>query len=128
MPSGRIVPRNPVRVGEYFVNMALNPATVNPPHPTRPEDWPDFLRNVLDCIVPLNFQRIHFHTSTMTELHFMVPPRELVQASLDDIRNDPNRRYPLNSEYQRIIGESTTLTTEQIFHFRVGEYTLSLCR
>ncbi|SLN76091.1 hypothetical protein [Oceanibacterium hippocampi] len=128
MKNGKIVARDLVKVGEYFVKMAIDPKNVSPPPPKRPEDWPDFLREHLDCIVPENFKKIHFRRSTLEEVHFMIPPKELVQASLDAVREDPQRSYPLPGEYERIANGSTKLTPEQVFYFRVGEYTLNLCR
>ncbi len=116
---------NLVPVGERFVALALGDPKVEVP---APEDGADFLR-AMGVVVPQRYTKVYFHRNSLTELNFMIPTKELVEEVLALIPgSDDLYDRAIYQEYQRIADGTTTMSREDQFYFRVGDYSIAHCK
>lgn len=110
------------RFGRLILKMALgelDPAAVPAP----------VMREVLDDIgipVPADWA-IEFRPRPAKTFIAMYPAADMALAAICRFRQ-PGGDYPLPPQYKEWVEDTSGLTEEQFYEFRVGDYTLSYCR
>jgi hypothetical protein len=121
MAIPRIQVKNYNALGDLFIEWALGKTK-------RPTDLAGFIAQVVpDIVAPLPYYIETFEcvqSDDKKHLLLRLPPAELVQDTIDSIKNRDN--YFLPDFYKKRL-DGNILDDRDFFSFRVGDYTIAHC-
>jgi hypothetical protein len=128
MPLTRPIPRIKVinygKLGELMINWAKDPDS-------RPENLEAFKIAVEGAIDVQNFpawvKGLQFVQSNNEVLMIRLPPAEFIDDTLQQLGNPQGPKYPFPDFYSTFILNPGPHDQEEIFRFRVGDYTIAHC-
>jgi hypothetical protein len=96
---------------------------------TRPKNLPEFAaetNGIIEQPFPDWIKGLQFVQSNMEVLLIRLPPAVLVQDTIDKIATGTGK-YPFPDFYEEHLVQGLHTSQQEIFEFRVGDYTLAHC-